>query len=159
MASVPVKFTTEVNSIAAESAKNTEVEAFGDIEGVDFPIDTGASEPGIFWYATSFDPATVTQSMARRCHRDGVEAAREKLRDPHGATRDLFFAGSVVDCRALSKPADVAVQVEFIPFTRRHFLKTETLVFLCPDLPDTCTQQTGYAVAEKAADLIKALRA
>ncbi|KXH51004.1 glucose oxidase [Colletotrichum nymphaeae SA-01] len=55
----------------------TEVEAFKEIQGVDFPADSGAGDPGVFWYPTSFDPATVTRSMARRGHWDGIEAARD----------------------------------------------------------------------------------
>ncbi|KAK7446786.1 glucose oxidase [Colletotrichum acutatum] len=55
----------------------TEVEAFKEIKGVDFPADSGAGDPGVFWYPTSFDPATVTRSMARRGHWDGIEAARD----------------------------------------------------------------------------------
>ncbi|KXH65783.1 glucose oxidase [Colletotrichum salicis] len=55
----------------------TEVEAFKEIKGVDFPADSGAGDPGVFWYPTSFDPATVTRSMARRAHWDGIEAARD----------------------------------------------------------------------------------
>ncbi|GJC89650.1 dehydrogenase xptC [Colletotrichum liriopes] len=54
-----------------------EVAAFGEIEGVDFPPDSGAGEAGVFWYPLSSDPATVTRSMARKGHWDGIEAARD----------------------------------------------------------------------------------
>ncbi|KAJ0300862.1 hypothetical protein COL516b_008035 [Colletotrichum fioriniae] len=74
----------------------TEVEAFKEIRGVDFPADSGAGEPGVFWYPTSFDPATVTRSMARRGHWDGIEAARDNYETitGHKVLKVLFNDGS-----------------------------------------------------------------
>ncbi|OBR09356.1 Glucose oxidase [Colletotrichum higginsianum IMI 349063] len=54
-----------------------EVAAFAEIEGVDLPPDSGAGEPGVFWYPLSSDPVTRTRSMARKGHWDGIEAARD----------------------------------------------------------------------------------
>ncbi|TKW51050.1 Oxygen-dependent choline dehydrogenase [Colletotrichum tanaceti] len=54
-----------------------EVAAFAEIEGVNIPGDSGAGEPGVFWYPLSSDPVTRTRSMARKGHWDGIEAARD----------------------------------------------------------------------------------
>lgn len=44
-------------------------------------------------------------------------------------TADPFFKEPVVDYRALSNPADVDIQVEFIRFTRKYFLETSLVEF------------------------------
>ncbi|WYZ37838.1 hypothetical protein EsH8_II_001344 [Colletotrichum jinshuiense] len=54
-----------------------EVSAFGEIEGVEYPVDSGAGEPGVFWYPTSADPSTMTRSLSRKGHWDRIEAVRE----------------------------------------------------------------------------------
>ncbi|TIC96156.1 Pyranose dehydrogenase 1 [Colletotrichum higginsianum] len=59
------------------SISKHEVAAFAEIEGVDLPPDSGAGEPGVFWYPLSSDPVTRTRSMARKGHWDGIEAARD----------------------------------------------------------------------------------
>lgn len=51
--------------------------AFGEIEGVEYPVDSGAGEPGVFWYPTSADPSTMTRSLSRKGHWDRIEAVRE----------------------------------------------------------------------------------
>jgi choline dehydrogenase len=51
----------------------TELEAHAEIEGVEFPSDSGAGEPGVFWYPTSADPRTMTRSMSRMAHWDGAQ--------------------------------------------------------------------------------------
>jgi len=50
----------------------TLVAAFGDIPGVEFPSDSGAGLPGVFWYPASVDPLTVTRSHSRSGHWDGI---------------------------------------------------------------------------------------
>ncbi|KAL0941765.1 Pyranose dehydrogenase 1-like protein 3 [Colletotrichum truncatum] len=55
----------------------TEVAAFGEIEGVKHPEDSGAGEPGVFWYPMSADPSTMTRSMSRNGHWDDIEAVRD----------------------------------------------------------------------------------
>jgi choline dehydrogenase len=52
------------------------MEAFQDIPGVNFPPDSGAGEPGAFWYPASVDPATVLRSTSRTGHWDGAPKAR-----------------------------------------------------------------------------------
>lgn len=46
--------------------------AFGDIPGAKFPPDSGAGQPGVFWYPTSADPATMTRSHSRTGHWDNI---------------------------------------------------------------------------------------
>jgi choline dehydrogenase len=48
----------------------TEIAAHAEIDGVEFPPDSGAGEPGVFWYPTSTDPRTMTRSMSRMAHWD-----------------------------------------------------------------------------------------
>lgn len=50
----------------------TEVAAHAEIKGVDFPPDSGAGLPGVFWYPTSTDPRTMTRSMSRMAHWDAA---------------------------------------------------------------------------------------
>ncbi len=45
-----------------------QVEAFREIPGVEFPGDSGAGRPGVYWYPTFMDPKTVTRSYARTGH-------------------------------------------------------------------------------------------
>jgi choline dehydrogenase len=47
--------------------------AFGEIKGVEYPPDSGAGLPGVFWYPTSADPKTMTRSLARTGHWDGIQ--------------------------------------------------------------------------------------
>lgn len=42
-----------------------EMAAYGEIDGVEFPPDSGAGLPGAFWYPTSADPRTMTRSLSR----------------------------------------------------------------------------------------------
>ncbi|RDL40515.1 Glucose oxidase [Venustampulla echinocandica] len=51
----------------------TEMAAFGDIPGAKFPPDSGAGKPGVFWYPTSADPATMTRSHSRTGHWDNID--------------------------------------------------------------------------------------
>jgi choline dehydrogenase len=48
------------------------MEAFGDIKGVEFPPDSGAGMPGVYWYPTSTDPNSMTRSLSRTGHFDGI---------------------------------------------------------------------------------------
>src|SRR5689334_8309173 len=50
--------------------------AFGDIAGVQYPPDSGAGQPGAFWYPTSADPGPVLRSFSRPGHWDGISDAR-----------------------------------------------------------------------------------
>ncbi|KAL0942294.1 GMC oxidoreductase [Colletotrichum truncatum] len=52
------------------------VEAFKEIDGVEFPADSGAGQPGVFWFPTLMDPRTVTRSYAGTGHYLNVNATR-----------------------------------------------------------------------------------
>ncbi|KAK1991576.1 glucose-methanol-choline oxidoreductase [Colletotrichum falcatum] len=52
------------------------VEAFKEIDGVEFPSDSGAGKAGVFWYPTLMDPRTVTRSYAGTGHYLNVNATR-----------------------------------------------------------------------------------
>ncbi|KAI8316991.1 Dehydrogenase xptC [Colletotrichum sp. SAR11_240] len=52
------------------------VEAFKEIDGVEFPPDSGAGQPGVFWFPTLMDPRTVTRSYAGTGHYLSVNATR-----------------------------------------------------------------------------------
>ncbi|UQC79066.1 GMC oxidoreductase [Colletotrichum lupini] len=52
------------------------VEAFKEIDGVEFPADSGAGKPGVFWFPTLMDPRTVTRSYAGTGRYLNVNATR-----------------------------------------------------------------------------------
>ncbi|KAB5539476.1 GMC oxidoreductase-like protein [Coniochaeta sp. 2T2.1] len=54
----------------------TEIAAFGEIPGVQYPPDSGAGLPGAFWYPTSTDPRPVLRSFSRTGHWDGISQTR-----------------------------------------------------------------------------------
>ncbi|KAK1590781.1 uncharacterized protein LY79DRAFT_669736 [Colletotrichum navitas] len=51
-------------------------EAFKEIDGVEFPSDSGAGKAGVFWFPTLMDPRTVTRSYAGTGHYLNVNATR-----------------------------------------------------------------------------------
>jgi len=51
-------------------------EAFKEIDGVEFPSDSGAGKAGVFWFPTLMDPRTVTRSYAATGHYLNVNATR-----------------------------------------------------------------------------------
>ncbi|KAL2156795.1 hypothetical protein VTH82DRAFT_1541 [Thermothelomyces myriococcoides] len=53
-----------------------EMEAFGDLPGIEYPSDSGSGETGAYWHPASVDPATVLRSFARTAHWDDIEATR-----------------------------------------------------------------------------------
>ncbi|KAM0276496.1 hypothetical protein ACHAQH_006685 [Verticillium albo-atrum] len=54
-----------------------EMDAYREIEGVDFPIDSGAGNPGAFWYPHSANPQQVTRSFALSEHWTGKVTVRD----------------------------------------------------------------------------------
>ncbi|KDN67756.1 putative GMC oxidoreductase [Colletotrichum sublineola] len=52
------------------------LEAFKEIDGVEFPSDSGAGKAGVFWFPTLMDPRTVTRSYAGTGHYLNVNATR-----------------------------------------------------------------------------------
>ncbi|KAF9876799.1 choline dehydrogenase [Colletotrichum karsti] len=51
-------------------------EAFKEIDGIEFPADSGAGKAGVFWFPTLMDPRTVTRSYAGTGHYLNVNATR-----------------------------------------------------------------------------------
>ncbi|KAI1101644.1 putative GMC oxidoreductase [Jackrogersella minutella] len=50
----------------------TQIEAFKDIPGVEFPTDSGSGKAGVYWFPTFMDPKKVQRSYARTGHFDGI---------------------------------------------------------------------------------------
>ncbi|XXH05809.1 hypothetical protein Hte_012247 [Hypoxylon texense] len=50
----------------------TQIEAFQDIPGVEFPVDSGAGKAGVYWFPTFMDPKIVQRSYARTGHFDAI---------------------------------------------------------------------------------------
>ncbi|CRK38299.1 hypothetical protein BN1708_016620 [Verticillium longisporum] len=54
-----------------------QMDAYEEIEGVEFPVDSGAGEPGAFWYPHSANPEQVTRSFALSEHWTGKATVRD----------------------------------------------------------------------------------
>lgn len=52
------------------------MEAFKGLPGVEFPGDSGAGKPGVYWYPQFMDPTKVERSFAKTGHLDNVQPAR-----------------------------------------------------------------------------------
>lgn len=52
------------------------VDAFREIEGVEFPPDSGAGRPGVYWFPSLLDPRTQTRSYAATGHYENVNGTR-----------------------------------------------------------------------------------
>lgn len=53
------------------------MDAFLEIGGVEQPVDSGAGDPGVFWYPASVDPTTMTRSFAMREYWAGTAQERD----------------------------------------------------------------------------------
>ncbi|KAL2755569.1 hypothetical protein ACRALDRAFT_1082246 [Sodiomyces alcalophilus JCM 7366] len=69
-----------------------QMDAFADIDGVDFPVDSGAGDPGAFWYPSSFEPTEVRRSFAMPEYWAGKGNARDNYETilGHRVVRVLF---------------------------------------------------------------------
>lgn len=52
------------------------MDAFGQIDGVQFPEDSGAGEPGVYWFPSLVDPMLVQRSYAATGHYSNVNETR-----------------------------------------------------------------------------------
>lgn len=52
------------------------LEAFEEIDGVEYPPDSGAGQPGVYWFPALVDPRTQTRSYARTGHYSNVNSTR-----------------------------------------------------------------------------------
>lgn len=74
------------------------MDAFSDIEGIDFPVDSGAGDPGAFWYPASFEPTQVRRSFAMSEYWAGKGNVRDNYETilGHRVVRVLFEDGVAV---------------------------------------------------------------
>ncbi|CAI4219982.1 unnamed protein product [Parascedosporium putredinis] len=82
-----------------------EMEAFSEIEGVEFPPDSGAGSPGVYWYPTSADPSTMTRSFSRTGHFDGIARENYNVLTDHRVLNVLFDEDSASGVRYVAKGA------------------------------------------------------
>lgn len=81
------------------------MEAFSEIEGVEFPPDSGAGSPGVYWYPTSADPSTMTRSFSRTGHFDGIARENYNVLTDHRVLNVLFDEDSASGVRYVAKGA------------------------------------------------------
>lgn len=53
--------------------------AYKEVPGVEFPVDSGVGEPGVYWYPTFMDPYNVTRSYSRTGHYDKLNRSNYHL--------------------------------------------------------------------------------
>ncbi|KAK2605790.1 hypothetical protein N8I77_008604 [Diaporthe amygdali] len=52
------------------------MQAYGEVKGVEFPPDSGAGQPGVYWFPSLVDPRLVQRSYARTGHYSNVNETR-----------------------------------------------------------------------------------
>ncbi|KAI1370723.1 putative GMC oxidoreductase [Hypoxylon crocopeplum] len=72
----------------------TQIEAFRDIAGVDFPLDSGAGRAGVYWFPTFMDPQKVQRSYARTGHFDGINRTNHDVVTESQVTKILIEDGT-----------------------------------------------------------------
>ncbi|OTA76984.1 putative GMC oxidoreductase [Hypoxylon sp. CO27-5] len=72
----------------------SQIEAFRDIPGVDFPPDSGAGRAGVYWFPTFMDPRKVQRSYARTGHFDGINRTNHDVVAKSKVTRILLEDGT-----------------------------------------------------------------
>lgn len=93
-----------------------QMEAFADIDGVAFPEDSGAGDPGAFWYPSSFKPEVV-RSFAMSEHWADIAPVRDNYETllEHRAVRVLF-------------DGEEATGVEYVPSSARDTSGARTVL-------------------------------
>ncbi|KAI1452601.1 putative GMC oxidoreductase [Annulohypoxylon moriforme] len=71
----------------------TQIEAFKDIPGVEFPPDSGAGKAGVYWFPTFMDPKRVQRSYARTGHFDGINRTNYDVVTKSHVTKVLLEDG------------------------------------------------------------------
>lgn len=56
-----------------------QVDSFKQMPGVEFPPDSGAGRPGVYWFPQFMDPESVTRSFARTGHYDDLKRDNYQL--------------------------------------------------------------------------------
>ncbi|KAI1392214.1 putative GMC oxidoreductase [Hypoxylon trugodes] len=72
----------------------TQIEAFRDIPGVEFPPDSGAGKAGFYWFPTFMDPQKVQRSYARTGHYDGINRTNHDVVTKSHVTKVLLEDGA-----------------------------------------------------------------
>ncbi|KAI1212824.1 putative GMC oxidoreductase [Annulohypoxylon truncatum] len=72
----------------------TQIEAFKDIPGVEFPPDSGAGKAGVYWFPTFMDPKLVQRSYARTGHFDGINRTNHDVVTKSHVTKILLEDGT-----------------------------------------------------------------
>ncbi|KAK6956460.1 hypothetical protein Daesc_001738 [Daldinia eschscholtzii] len=72
----------------------TQMEAFRDIPGVEFPPDSGAGRAGVYWFPTFMDPKRVQRSYARTGHFDGINRTNYDVVTQSHVTKVLLEEGT-----------------------------------------------------------------
>ncbi|KAI0384574.1 putative GMC oxidoreductase [Hypomontagnella monticulosa] len=72
----------------------TQIEAFRDIPGVEFPTDSGAGRAGVYWFPTFMDPKVVERSYARTGHFDGINRTNHDVVTESHVTKVLLEDGT-----------------------------------------------------------------
>ncbi|KAI6089371.1 putative GMC oxidoreductase [Hypoxylon rubiginosum] len=71
----------------------TQIEAFQDIPGVEFPTDSGAGKAGVYWFPTFMDPKIVQRSYARTGHFDGINRSNHDVVTESHVTKIILEDG------------------------------------------------------------------
>ncbi|KAI3327109.1 GMC oxidoreductase [Xylariaceae sp. AK1471] len=74
-------------------ALETQVEAFEDIPGVEFPPDSGSGKAGVYWFPTFMDPDKIERSYARTGHFDGINRTNYEVITESKVTKILLEDG------------------------------------------------------------------
>ncbi|KAI1141002.1 GMC oxidoreductase [Hypoxylon sp. FL0543] len=72
----------------------TQIEAFRDIPGVEFPPDSGSGEAGVYWFPTFMDPKRVQRSYARTGHFDGINRTNHDVVTKSKVTKIMLEDGT-----------------------------------------------------------------
>ncbi|KAI0162130.1 GMC oxidoreductase [Xylariaceae sp. FL1272] len=74
----------------------TQIEAFRDIPGVEFPPDSGSGRAGVYWFPTFMDPALVERSYARTGHFDNINRTNFEVITESKVTKILVENGVAI---------------------------------------------------------------
>lgn len=90
------------------------MDAFKGIPGVEFPGDSGAGRPGVYWYPTFMDPKKVERSYARTGHYDNLNRPNYHLIADSRVAKILFNGTT-------------ATGITFIPAASKVLTNTTTI--------------------------------
>ncbi|KAI1417155.1 GMC oxidoreductase [Hypoxylon sp. FL1857] len=72
----------------------SQIEAFRDIPGVEFPPDSGSGRAGVYWFPTFMDPKKVQRSYARTGHFDGINRTNHDVVTKSKVTKIVLEDGT-----------------------------------------------------------------